>query len=331
MNHTSIDFTSFTQAILKNLQEKLGSDYKVFSHCVKKNNGIELTGIIAKHVRRTTSPTIYINNYYKKDITESEGQKISDDLLREFQTAEFGKDLDLSNFVFFEKAKERLAFKLIHAGKNKELLKTIPYKRFHDLAIVFYYTVNEEPFHGKATILVNNGHMERWGTKVEELMEVSFKNTPLLYPDMITNMADVMKEILSEGIRQDIEDARLGDNRELFDESWIDDLIDQMSANTGKEKIPMYVLTNRKKLYGAACMLYPEVLKNFSERLGQDFYVLPSSVHEVILVPVNSEADQESLRGIVTDINRTQVAEEEILADSVYFYSRNLNKILWLS
>ncbi len=78
-------------------------------------------------------------------------------------------------------------------------------------------------------------------------------------------------------------------------------------------------------------MLYPEVLKNFSERLGQDFYVLPSSVHEVILVPVNSEADQESLRGIVTDINRTQVAEEEILADSVYFYSRNLNKILWLS
>ncbi len=331
MNHISIDFTSFTQAILKNLQEKLGSDYKVFSHCVRKNNGVELTGIIAKHVRRTTSATIYINNFYKKDITEGEVQKIADDLFKEFQAAEFDKDLDLSNFVLFEKARERLGFKLIHAGKNKELLKTVPYKRFHDLAIVFYYTVDEAPFHGKATILVNNAHMERWGIKAEELMKVSLKNTPLLYPSVITNMADVMKEILSEGIKQDIEDARLGDSKELFDESWIDDLIDQMSAGSGRERIPMYVLTNRKKLYGAACMLYPEVLKNFSEKLGQDFYVLPSSVHEVILVPANSEADQESLREIVTDINRTQVAEEEILADSVYFYNRSLNRILWLS
>lgn len=331
MNNTSIDFTSFTQAILKNLQEKLGSDYKVFSHCVKKNNGIELTGIIAKHVRRTTSPTIYINNYYKKDITEGDVQKISDDLLKEFHAAEFEKDLDLSDFVLFDKAKEKLSFKLIHARKNKELLKTVPYKRFYDLAIVFYYTVNEAPFHGKATILVNNSHMERWGIKIEELMEVSFKNTPLLYPSVITNMADVMKEILSEGLKQDIEDAKLGDGRELFNEEWVDELIDQMSTNAGKENIPMYVLTNKKKLYGAACMLYPEVLKKFSEKLGQDFYVLPSSVHEVILVPADSEADQESLREIVTDINRTQVAEEEILADSVYFYSRSLNKILWLS
>lgn len=331
MNNTSIDFTSFTQAILKNLQEKLGSDYKVFSQCVKKNNGIELTGVIAKHVRRTTSPTIYINNFYKKDITQGEIRKISEDLLKEFQAAEFEKDIDLSDFVLFDKAKERLGFKLIHAKKNKELLQTVPYKRFHDLAIVFYYTVNEAPFHGKATILVNNSHMERWGIKTDELFEVAMKNTPFLYPSKITNMAEIMKEILSEGLRQDIEGARLGDESGSFDEDWIDEMISQMSAGAGKEKIPMYVLTNSTKIYGAACMLYPEVLKNFSEQSGQDFYVLPSSVHEVILVPANSKTDRNALRDIVTDINRTQVAEEEILADSVYFYSRSLDKILWLS
>lgn len=331
MHNTSIDFTSFTQTILKNLQKKLGSNYKVFSHCVRKNNGVELTGVVAKRIGRSASPTIYINSYFKNDITKEEVEKISNDLFQEFQAAEFETDLDLSDFAMFERAQKRLAFKLIHAEKNKELLKTVPHKRFHNLAIVFYYTVAQEPFHGKATILVHNSHMEKWGAKVEELLEIAFQNTPLLYPSTITNMADVMKEILSEGLRQDISDARLEESGELFDENWIEELIDQMSTDIGREKIPMYVLTNKKKLYGAACMLYPKVLKNFSEKLGQDFYILPSSVHEVILVPVNSEANQESLREIVTDINRTQVAEEEILADSVYFYNRTLDKILWLS
>lgn len=331
MNNTSIDFTSFTQTILKILQEKLGPDYTVFSHCVKKNNGMEMTGIVAKHTGRNASPTIYINHFYKSDITQDETGKIADILYDEFRTAEFEEDPDLSDFVLFDKAKERLCFKLIHAKKNKELLKTVPYRRFHDLAIVFYYTVKEAPFHGKATILVQNSHMEKWQTNADELWKAALKNTPILYPDVITSMADVMKEIFAEGLKNDIAGARPGENENLFEEEWINELIDQMSADNGKDRIPMYVLTNEKKLYGAACMLYPGVLKKFSEKMRQDFYILPSSVHEVILVPADAKADQESLRETVTDINRTQVAEEEVLADSVYFYSRNMDRIMWLS
>ena len=96
-------------------------------------------------------------------------------------------------------------------------------------------------------------------------------------------------------------------------------------------KMPMYVLTNQQKLYGAACMLYPGVLKAFSEENGQDFYVLPSSVHEVILIPAEPGTNEALLREIVTEINRTQVAKDEVLADSIYYYSRNRDQIIWLS
>ena len=82
----------------------------------------------------------------------------------------------------------------------------------------------------------------------------------------------------------------------------------------------MYVLSNQEKLYGAACMLYPEVLSAFGEICGRDFYVLPSSIHEVLLV-FAEEGKEKELKEIVTDMNRNHVAPEEVLSDSIYHYN----------
>ncbi|MDE7286018.1 MAG: hypothetical protein K2N55_04120 [Lachnospiraceae bacterium] len=321
MNDTSMNFTSFTQSILKDLQKKLGDNYSVFSHNVKKNNGIELTGIVAKRKGCNTSPTIYINDLYKPDITPKEAGTIADMLYDHFQAAEFDDDLDMSGFVEFDKAKEKLAFKLVHAEKNKELLKLIPHKVFHNLAIVFYYTVQEAPFYGRGAILVYNTHMKQWEADLDILYKIAFENTPILFPSIIENMQDVMRSILMDGLEDDL----LG--TEGVDEDFLKEVWEQ---EVGETKMPMYVLTNKQKLYGAACMLYPGALKGFAEKINRDFYILPSSVHEVILVPADTDTDREALCEIVTEINRTQVAEEEILADSVYFYSKNLDKVLWI-
>ncbi|MBD5547157.1 MAG: hypothetical protein HDQ97_07145 [Lachnospiraceae bacterium] len=321
MNDTSIEFTSFTQSILKDLQKKLGDNYSVFSHHVKKNNGIELTGIVAKRKGCNTSPTFYINDFYKPDITREETRKIADMLYDHFQAAEFEDDLDLSQFIEFDKAKENLAFKLIHAEKNRELLKLVPHKLFHNLAIVFYYTVQEAPFYGKGAILVYNNHMKHWEISLDTLYHTAFKNTPVLFPSIIENMQEVMRGILMDGIEDDI--LCVKDTEELLDEVCMQEL--------AETKMPMYVLTNKQKLYGASCMLYPGVLRAFAEKIQRDFYILPSSVHEVILVPANADTDRDALCEIVTEINRTQVAEEEVLADSVYFYSKSMDKVLWIS
>ena len=317
MNHTSMNFTSFTQIILQKLQKMLGENYTVFSHTVRKNNGVELTGIVAKRIGHCASPTIYIDRFYKENLSGEEIQKIVTSLYDEFQAAEFEDEIDLSDFTEFDKAKEKLAFKLIHAEKNKELLKTVPHKRFYNLAVVFYYTVKEAPFFGQAVILVHNSHMEKWKTNENELFKIAMDNTPKLFPSKIDSMENVMKEIIAETLKADKTNADLPD--------------DEVLSNFLEETLPMYVLTNKQKLYGAACMLYPGVLKEFAEKKGQDFYVLPSSVHEVILVPANAASDSETLQNIVTDINRTQVAEDEVLADSVYYYIRSRDKVVLLS
>lgn len=332
VNNTSVNFTSFTRIILKNLQEMLGENYSVFSQNVTKNNGIELTGVIAKRKGCNASPAIYINEFYHDNMAEPEIKQIVDMLYDDFQEAEFEDDVDLSEFIEFETAKKKIVFKLVHGEQNKELLKLVPHRLFYNLAMVFYYTVQEAPFYGKAAILVYNTHMQRWGTNEEELYQIAMENAPALFPGVIDSMQDVMRGILEEGLKEGILSAEQGKEQSAISgENREGDLAGQILEDVKEMKMPMYVLTNRQKLYGAACMLYPGVLKAFGEEKGRDFYVLPSSVHEVILIPAEPGTDETLLREIVTEINRTQVAEDEVLADSVYYYSRSRDQLIWLS
>ena len=328
MNNKSINFKSFTQIILSHLKDKLGENYTVFAHNVKKNNGIELTGIVISRTGCNTSPTFYIDGIYHKDITEEEVKKEAERIYDQFQKNEVKEDLDFSDFLDYQKVKEKVVVKLINAEKNKELLKEIPHKLFYDLALVVYYPVQEVPFEGNASVLIYHTHRKQWGVDEEELLKEAVGNTPRLFPGKIESMDHVMKQILSAELGKSFNNeelCKLG----ITEEEWADILMLSGHKN-GKRTIPMYVLSNRQKLYGAVCMLYPDLLKNFAEKIGQDCYILPSSIHEVILVPSNEASGGEELREIVTDINRTQVAEEEVLADSVYYYNKITDDILLL-
>ena len=324
---------NFTQAILEKLQQKLGSEYRVLVEKVTKNNGVVLTGLIAKKQGAMAYPTMYIDQFYKAGMEGKELQQIVDLLYEKICEAETEESIDLSNFTDFEKARESLAFKLVHGDKNKEYLKQVPHRRLHNLAIVYYYTVQEPPFCGNAIIVIKKEHMKKWQVTPEVLHEAALSNMPAKFPFIIKNIEDVMRDLLKSGLKEDLIHFRENENEgDIFSDDWMNELLGQMSDSfmLQGEKIPMYVLTNKQKLQGAACMLYPGVLKSFGERMGQDFYVLPSSVHEVILVPAVPGTEPEILRDIVSDINRTQVAPDEVLADSVYFYSRKRDALEWL-
>lgn len=293
--NTSMNFTSFTQSIINYLQKKLGDDYKIFSNIIKKNNGIELTGIIIEEKGCNTSPTIYINDLYEEYKLGKSFTETADAVYDIFSRNRFTRPVDLTGFLNFDKAKEQIAYKLINYEKNKELLEDIPYKMYFNLVIVFYYSVMEPPFCGKAEILIHNKHLEKWGVGLEELCRIAAENTPRLYPAEITYIEDAMPGMFGTGAKA--------------------------------EKIPMFILTNQQKLQGAVCMLYPDVIKAFAEKIDCDLYILPSSIHEVILVPVLKKNSKDKLLEIVTEINATQVENSEILADSVYIYERAANKI----
>ena len=325
-----MNFTSFTQLILKSLQEELGEGYTVLSGTVNKNNGVTRTGITIKREGQNAFPTIYIDHFYKEDMTEEEILLTADRLFESLADAELEEKVDLSGFAEFDSAREKIAYKVISAEKNRKLLKEIPHKIVHNLAVVYFYTVQEAPFYGNAVVLINNHHMRQWKTNPEELFRIAERNSPRLFPWSIDSMEEVMRGMLAEDLSREgnHEDAGLVKEKEQKD--WTDELIGQIAAGFTSGRLPMYVLTNRQKMNGAACMFYPGVLEDFGKKLGRDFYLLPSSVHEVILVPADETVSKEALWEIVTDINRTQVAEEEILADSVYYYDRKKDRILWI-
>lgn len=285
-----MNITSFTNQVVLLLQEQLGKNYHVFSRRVTKNNGVTLTGIVARRENINSFPTIYIDDYYKEDMSEEELQTTVSKMADRLRQADLKRPVDLSDFTDFSKAKRKLSFKLINTEKNRKLLGDIPNRPFFNLSIVYFYLIENAPFQGKATVLIRKSHMDIWNVTEEELYEAAYLNAPQLLPPRIENMNEALDGIFPA---------------ELFE-----------------DMIPMYVLTNEQKLFGAACILYQDQLKSFAEKKNADLYVLPSSVHETILIPRIPNLNQEAFLDIVSEINQSQVEEEEVLADSVFFYNK---------
>ncbi len=307
---TSMSLSFFTTTIMQKMQNQLGERFTVLSSTVKKNNAVELVGIVIREQGCNTSPTIYINDFYEEYKKGTAIEAIVEKLYEIYERNHLVKSVDLSGFTDYEQAKKHIAFKVINYEKNWELLKEVPHKVIFNLAIVFYYTVTEKPFDGKATILIHHSHLEHWKISEEELYRNAMINAPVMLPAKVENIENVMIKLLGKNSRKEQEEIL-----EFFGE-------------TDKEdKFPMYVLSNRKRILGAACMFYPGVLKNFANKKQTNFFILPSSVHEVILLPETYSSDKRFLLEMVTEINRTQVEETEVLADAVYFYDRICDKM----
>lgn len=284
-----MNFTSFVNLIIENLKAELGQEYEPEVREVMKNNGIRLTGIIARKSNRNSFPTIYADDYYREDLREEEVFEIAHHIADRLRDAELEEPVDMSGFLDFSMAKERIVFKLINTEKNKELLKDIPNRPLFNLSVVYYYIFPEVPFEGKGTVLIRNSHMRSWKVDEATLYETAYHNSPQLLPSRLSEMKELLAGLYPPELLEDT--------------------------------IPMYVLSNVEKLFGAVCIIYPDVLKEIAEQLGSDLFVLPSSVHETILLPERPDMSQTQLADIVTEINRTQLLEEEILADSVFFYN----------
>lgn len=90
----------------------------------------------------------------------------------------------------------------------------------------------------------------------------------------------------------------------------------------------LYVITNSKGHFGAAALLYPWVLQSLYEKLEENYYILPSSVHELIAIPESFGLHPDKMRDIVREINEEEVLEEEVLSNSVYYYIGEEHRIV---
>jgi len=230
-----------------------------------------------------------------------EMDQIVTDIIGLHRSYQYRREFDLSIFEDFQSAKKRICYRLVHFKKNQELLKDVPHVVYLDLAIIFYCMVETEDF-GRASIIIHNSHLDMWGISKETLIKVARDNTPKLLPYDMKSMKEILKDYLSEEIYlEQVERQRQPD---------------------------MYVLSNTYSYYGAGAILYPGLLKNFATACQSNLIILPSSIHEVILLPVNSLRDMEEFSGMVKEVNENQVDVQEVLSDHAYYYDKERDEVM---
>lgn len=286
-------YQHFQEAVISYLYDVLDAPVQISIQPVLKNNHLLLDGLIITEQNCNISPTIYLNQYYEELLAGSNLQVIQTQILNAYLSTRPDESIDVRFYTDYQNISDKILYKLIHAKENEELLKEVPHIRYLDLAIVFYCLISTTP-KGSATILIRSQHLNFWKVSVEDLYQKARLNTPLLLKADIRTMNDIMNELL--------------DSSEI--------------TNFEETDVPsMYILTNEQKLYGASCILYPGILHTFAEKLGMDVYILPSSIHEVILLPAIPSSSIGELNEMVRDVNGTQVLPEEILSDHIYLYS----------
>ena len=280
----------FTEIIKSEMEKIYSSKCKVDVLNVVKNNGLHLTGITIRNRESNMSPTIYLDGYFADYKDGRTIENICKEIVQVYEKNKVQKDFSLEQVTDFKNVKDRICFKLVNREKNAELLADAPYVEYQDLAVVFYILVSKDK-NGITSITVRNSLMDMWGMDADILYYLAKKNTQRLFRGRVSSMMEVMAEII-------------GDSADAFKDS----------------AFPMYVATNVFKMNGACILLYDGVLKKFAEKIGGDFYILPSSVHEVIFVPANGDMDARYLIQMVREVNATQVAPDEVLSDNVYIY-----------
>ncbi len=259
---------------------------------IMKNNSLELDGLVIQEEGVSASPAIYLDGYYEKYLEGMEIDGIARNIVGIHR--ECAVSFDAEKYYEPDFVRERILCRLINTGRNGRLLEAVPHRDFLDLSVVYYCRMEDIEVDGMATMLIRNSHMERLGLTEEELYGLAVSNMAELMPTEIRSLSEVLDELAFGR-------AEVGQPPE------------------GDDDVKMYVASNVQGLFGAACMLDGSALEAFAERNGA-FYIIPSSVHELLLVPVSEGVSGKRLCDIVLEVNDTQVSHEEFLSDSVYIY-----------
>lgn len=294
-----MDYQQFVSAIEMKVKQCVGAGMSVYTHTTVKNNGIEKVGITVSEQGVNISPTIYLEEYYEQFRKNKSLDSIVKNILELYQKVKVEHSWEAEIMRDFHKIENKIAYKLINEEENRKMFENIPHIVYLDLAVVFYVLLEINNW-GMATILITDDILELWGVSVDDVYEKAKKNTELLLPSEFKPMRIVIQELIC-GIQEEV-------NKE--------------------EEDCMYVLTNDIRCFGAACILYEHVLEDIGNQLGENFYVLPSSIHEVIIVPESNSPNRIELEEMVMEINETQVEEVEVLSDRAYYYIRKEKRLI---
>lgn len=308
MNNTIKNFGDFTKAVLGSIKTFLPESFEgadISLQTVVKNNDVKLTGLNIRLADTCICPTIYLESFfeeYKKcESLDEVLMKIAEVRVRN----EFRESFDMDMIMNFDKARKHIVPRLISRDKNMDTLAGRPHKIIEDLAVTYAIELGSTN-DGTMSTAVSNEMMKRWDVTVSEIHAEAIKNLPKIKKGTFQSMSEVMGAMMLKDLTE-----------EYGDEKMAKEMMEQMLPPDE----PMFVLSCEDKLNGASQILNKDIMKKVVERIGSDFYVLPSSVHELLLVRNDAGVDPAYLRQMVREVNAAEVQESEQLSDNIYTWS----------
>lgn len=276
--------------ITDRLSMRLGEGYRISVGPFLKTN-VKREGLLILKDGDGISPVVYLDSFYE----DLQNGASVDEILRIFHSVPIPSDFtDAASVPDFSRMRDRLFVRLVNRHLNTELLRNVPHAHFLDDFAITVYGLLGTAADGIASFTVYNSHLELWGTSADTLLSLARKNTADLFGAEIVSMTEVI--------------GTLSHERDFPVMNGI--------------PLPIWVMTNRMKFQGAAAILTDGILEKYAREHG-DFYVIFSSVHEVLLIPAEPGMNTARLSEMNRQVNAEQLQKEDILGTKAYFYSRD--------
>ncbi len=286
-----MDYKIYKESLRDKVQEQLGEDVSVYYTEMVKNNNVKKEALALQTKGENTTPMIYVDSLLEAYACTGNMEESKNTVLEIYK----GRNHVLADWNSFswEQVKPYIRIRLVRMEGNEEYLKDRPYKKVLDLAMIFVVLLNEKE--GEMAAQVSWTQMEAWGIDIEELYLTAIENFRK-EEFIITNMTSLFPAELAEELEMGID---------------------------------MYIFSTKKRIQGARAILRVDMLKTFADKKGCNLFILPSSVHEVLLICEEKYMCVAGLKAIVSSVNGDSdvIAAEEVLSDSVYYYDREKEEI----
>lgn len=199
---------------------------------------------------------------------------------------------------------DRLAVALINYEANCDMLQAIPHRRFLDLAIVPVILSDNNDWSYE---YVDVSFSKRYHLPAEFLIDFAISNSKRLYGTQMTSLHDFMSL--------------------LYEKCDLKDFYDMTDMENEGFETPLFILTNNTGFLGASVICFENIMKQLFNVFKTDFYVIPSSIHDVMIYPADEYVDKLFVKSILTNANDTVLSDTEKLSYNLYFYDSKKDEL----
>lgn len=288
-----MNFNEFKSTVEAQIKDFLPSDYAdatVEVNEVVKNNDTKLHGIVIRKLNNPVAPCIYLESFYEK---YEDGYSLNDVLydIANMRVQNERQDINADDFCSWDKVKDKVVVKLINKNMSGDYLKDKPHKTFEDLATVYMIEAFSSD-NGSGHVAVSDKIFAEYNITLDELHDAAMNN--------------LIKQFDFKGMRELLISMGLPEQMIPVDDA------------------EMYVLTTQNKMFGASLILSDTIMKTIREKIGRDFVIIPSSIHEVIILPIPEESmNMSDITEMINSVNSSSLESVDVLSDHPYLYTKN--------